>query len=362
MNKKIIITGGHATPALALLPLLKKKGWEIFWVGETKAVRGNSAKTLEAKTIPELGIQFFSVASAKLHRRFVFRSFLSFWKIGIGVLQSLWLLIKIKPSVVLGFGSYVSIPVIFAAWLLRVPIVLHEQTAASGLANRILGRFANFVAISFQTGKNYFPEGKTVLAGNLVRKEIFDIRKGKNKTPIIYITGGSRGSKAINEAVFEIIPELLSIARVYHQTGQVDFETAQEAKKKLRPKLSGRYATSEMYSLKEVESLYSRADLVISRSGANTVSELAVTGTPAILIPIPWSESNEQRRNAELLEKQGCGEILDQEKLNGKTLLAAVKKILSNLEKYRYNAKEARKLVPEDAPQKLLFLLEKARK
>lgn len=362
MKKKIIITGGHATPALALLPLLKKEDWKIFWIGETKAVQGNSAKTLEAKTIPELGIQFFSVASAKLHRRFVFQSFLSSWKVGVGVLQSLWLLLKIKPSVVLGFGSYVSVPVVFAAWVLRVPIVLHEQTAASGLANRILSRFASFIAISFETSKNYFPKGKAVLTGNLVRKEFFNIRKNKDKTPTIYITGGSRGSKAINEAVFEIIPELLSIAKIYHQTGQVDFETAQEVKEKLRTNLRERYVISEMYSLKEVESLYSRADLAISRSGANTVSELAVVGTPAILIPIPWSESNEQRKNAELLEKEGCAEILDQGKLNGKTLLAVIEKILNRLEEYGSRAKGARKLVPEDAPQKLLLLLEKAKK
>lgn len=361
-EKKIVITGGHAAPGLALLEELKKSGWRAIWFGETKAMEG--AGTLEVQTIPRLGVPFYKIESAKIHRKFPLRSFLSFWKVAAGFFESLTLLIRIRPNIVLSFGSYVSIPVALAAWVLRIPVIVHEQTASSGLANRLVARIAKKIAISFETSRRDFPERKTVFTGNLVRSAFFKIGKKKrgrvNPLPVIYITGGSRGSRIINDAVLGVLPKLLSMAKIYHQTGQIDFEKIQNVRQSLPEHLRERYKISGLYSPDDVEEIYEEADIVIARAGANTVSELAVTGTPAILIPIPWSESNEQEKNAELLAETGLAVVLDQEKLNGRTLIVEIKKILKNLEKIKKSVAGARALVPENAPSRLMALIDHA--
>lgn len=363
--KKIFVTGGHATPALAIADILRRKGWQVYWLGEKFALEGERAQTLEHQTIPGLGIPFYHITSAKLHRRFVLRSLFSLWKLGIGFFQSFVLLVRFKPQVVLSFGSYVSLPVALAAWSLRVPIVLHEQTSASGLANRIISRFAKRVALSFPESLPYFPKEKTVITGNIVRESIFKIgqerlTRKRNPTPVLYITGGSRGSQLINEQVMAVLSKLLSRFKIYHQTGWIDFKKIESVKDRLPQGLRKNYNITPLYSPGEVEEIYKEADLVISRAGANTISELAVCAIPAILIPIPWSAGNEQEKNAGLLVKRGLGILLPQKKLNESTLLKAVEKAWKNIDKFEANAKKAKELVPKDAAQKLFSLIEKS--
>lgn len=363
--KKIVITGGHATPALAIIDILRKKGWRIYWLGEKFALEGERVQTLEHKTLPSLGIPFYHITSAKLHRKFILRSFFSLWKLGIGFFQSFALLMRFKPQVVLSFGSYVSVPVAIAAWVLRVPIILHEQTSASGLANRIISRFAKKVALSFPESLQYFPKDKTAITGNIVRESIFEIgqerlTRKRSVTPVLYITGGSRGSQLINEQVISTLPELLSRFKVYHQTGLIDFEKIKEVKGELPQNLQKNYNISPLYPPRDVEKIYKEADLVISRSGANTISELAICGIPAILIPIPWSEGNEQEKNARLLVKRGLGILLPQKRLNKSAFFATIEKAWRGIDKLEANAKKAKELVPKDAAQKLFSLIEKS--
>lgn len=365
-KKRIIITGGHVTPALAFLEVIDRKSWDIYWIGEEKAVFGTEVKTLEYQIIPELGIPFYKITSAKLERRFILRSIFSSWKILAGFFQGFFILLKIKPDVLLSFGSYVSVPVALAAWILRIPIVIHEQTAGSGLANRIIAVLARFAAISFEGSREYFPENKIVFTGNLIRKKFFEIgRKKKNaalsaKKPVIYITGGSRGSQTVNSAVLGILPRLLNIARVYHQTGWIDFQKMKGAAQKLPKDLRGNYEIKATYSPLEVERIYSLADIVVSRSGANTVSELAAVGTPSILIPIPWSQSDEQEKNAALLQKLGAARLLRQEDLTPDKLFSSIEELVKNYDKYKKGAAKARKFVFENASAKLLEVVRKA--
>lgn len=363
--KKIFVTGGHPTPALAIADILKRRGWQIYWLGEKFALEGERVGTLEHKIIPGLGIPFYHITSAKLHRRFVLRSLFSLWKLGIGFFQSFVLLVRFKPQVVLSFGSYVSLPVAFAAWVLRVPIVLHEQTSASGLANRIISRFAKKVALSFPESLQYFPKNKIVITGNIVRESIFKIgqerlTRKRNLIPVLYITGGGRGAQVINEQVIAVLSKLLSRFKIYHQTGWIDSEKIERVKDRLPQNLQKNYNIAPLYSSGEVEKIYKEADLVISRAGANTISELAVCAIPAILIPIPWSEGNEQEKNARLLVERGLGILLPQKKLNKSTLWAALEKAWNNIDKLEANAKKAKELVPKDAAQKLFSLIEKS--
>src|SRR3989344_1590368 len=163
MSKRIVITGGHFTPGLAVVEELKKRGWEIYWIGEKKAVEGKRFISLEAAILPNLDIPFYPIVAAKLHRRFSLSHALNLWKLPVSFLQSLYLLLKIKPIAVLSFGSYVSVPVAWTAWMLGIPVVIHEQTAVSGLANRLVSRVASKIAISFPQAAGSFPIDKVVV-------------------------------------------------------------------------------------------------------------------------------------------------------------------------------------------------------
>lgn len=364
MGKSIIITGGHFTPGLAIIPELKKTGWDVFWLGENKAMGGSWVQTLEALSLPGLGIPFYPIRAAKLARGSHLTSVLNLWKLPVGFIQSLWLLAKLKPQVLLSFGSYVSIPPAIACWLAGIPIVIHEQTSASGLANRIVAKLADKVFISYPSSMPSFPEGKTRIIGNLVRSDIFSLAKkrtkrGKNKIPVLYITGGSRGSQVINSAVFEILHKLTANHKVFHQTGALDYTKAEKVRSRLAKAQQGNYEIAETYRPEEVEGLFLEADFVLSRAGANTVSEIAALGIPAILIPLPNTESDEQAKNAEMLENAGIAKILPQKILSGKTLLATIHEVQKNLGSMQKKAKVAQKLVPEGAAKRLADEIEK---
>lgn len=363
--KKIVITGGHFTPGLAVLDSLRSRGWEIHWVGESRALEGEAPRTLEYQILPRLDVPFWSLKTVKFNRKYPFATLFNLWRLPFGFLQSLSILSRIKPSVVLSFGSYVSLPVCLAGRFLGIPIVVHEQTAASGLANRIVAKFAQKVAISYPSSSLDFPVEKTVLTGNPVRSNIHKIRGSRRKKrigrpPVLYITGGSRGSQIINHAVIEALPEILKITKVYHQTGTLDLEKMQKVRNRIHPSLAENYNVSAHFTPEEVEEIYTKSDLVISRAGANTVSELAAVGLPAILIPIPWVESDEQNKNAKILVQAGMAVILPQDGLSGGELLGTVRDMLKRLRKFRQNAIFIRKqsLVPKDAAQRLVSLVE----
>ncbi|MDO8503155.1 MAG: UDP-N-acetylglucosamine--N-acetylmuramyl-(pentapeptide) pyrophosphoryl-undecaprenol N-acetylglucosamine transferase [bacterium] len=362
-GKRIVITGGHLTPAFAVLELLKAKGWKIYWFGEKKAVSGEKVKTLEYKVIPEHGIPFYSITSAKLRRSAKLKSLLFLWKIPFGFFQSLSLLVGIKPDVLLSFGGYLSVPVVLAAWILRTPVILHEQTASPGLANKLVARFATKVAISFPGTQTAFPKSKVVLTGNPIRKSIFRIanarrEKGLGNPPVLYITGGSRGSRIINQAVLSILPELLGEFMVYHQTGDLDFPNFLAVHNKLPEKMREWYDVSANYSFIQVEEIFNRVDFAVSRAGANSVLEFATLGVPAVLIPLPHAGSHEQEANAKALAGYGLAIVLPQDKLSGALLLAKLREILEKIDEIKKYGKSARLLVKTDAAERILTLIE----
>lgn len=338
--KKIILTGagGHFATAQGVVEELKKKNWEIYWVGAERPF--------------ETDVPFFAIKTGKLQRGRPLETFFSLLKLPVGFLQSLLVVLRIRPNVVLSFGSYASIPVSFTCWVVGIPVVVHEQTTTSGFANRLLSAVAKKVAISYPESRKDFPRDKVVLTGNPVRKGIFEAaKKRKGGKTVIYITGGSRGSQIINKVVFKALPQLLKLGKVYHQTGPLDFPTAE----KLRRKYAG-YIPGPNFLPEEVEKIYREATLVISRAGANTVSELEILGIPAILIPIPWAEKDEQRKNTQILVRQGTGLVLEQEELSEKALLKTVKEILQNLQ--RFKRKGEALLAREDAARKLVKLVD----
>lgn len=363
MSKKIVITGGHLAPAMAVIEELRKRGgWEIYYLGRKYAMEGEKILSEESKIIPNLGVKFIPVAAGRLQRRFTSWTIPSLLRVPVGFFQSLIFLWRIKPKVICSFGGYVSVPVVVAGWLLRIPILTHEQTVVFGLASKMNSFFANKVAVSFPQSLSYFPKDKVILTGNPLRKEIFEIIKPSwfpvdqsSSYPIIYITGGNQGSHVINMAVVEILPKLLEKYIVIHQTGEKDYQ-------QMANKSQERYLVVPYVGPEEIGWVLNKASLIVSRAGANTVCEIAALGKPALFIPIPWSYQDEQTKNAQMLVESGIAEILPQSELSGASLFAKISKMAGNLDNYQRNVAQAKKLVELDAAQKIveqIYVLEK---
>lgn len=369
MKKKIVITGGHLTPALAVIEKLRQRGWEIIFIGRKYAVEGEKTPAIEVQIVPKLGIPFLPLTTGRIQRKFTRWTIPSLLKIPFGFLQAFFYLLCLKPNVVLSFGGYLSVPVVFSAWILRIPIITHEQTTVKGLATKFNSIFAQKIAVSWEKSLREFPKNKVVLTGNPIRKETFKINEKfwqelnfRKNYPLIFITGGNQGSHTINMAVRKVIPQLVKFTNVFHQCGYLqsfgDFKKLTRVKKSLPTRLRGAYEVRKYLGPQEMGTLLNKATLVVSRAGANTVCELAALGKPCILIPFPWLYQDEQTKNAQILAEAGIAEILPQEKLFGKKLLNLIQKMLNNISYYQKNGVKAKKLILKNAQKKIVDLVE----
>lgn len=355
---KILFTGGHHDPALAVMEELKKRGnFRLYWIGHRFSLRGEKTESVEFRTIAKQGIPFYDLQTGK-----IYKTGLGEWlKVPLGFLQSLFILSKIRPRLVVSFGGYLAAPVVLAAFLLGIPAVTHEQTVVFGWANRFISLFAKKVFVSWKSSLVYFPRRKSVLTGNPIRKAVFEEKttrfRFRNPLPVIYVTGGKQGSHVINEAVRSALSKFLDKYNLIHQTGSSeifqDYSKLTLLKSQLPRNLKERYIVQEYFGLEEIGSAYAAAALVVGRAGANTVTELAALGKPAILIPIPWVSRREQFRNAQILAENGAALVLAEEELSARSLLAAIDAMLKNLPKYRKAAAKLPHLVDRQASAKI---------
>lgn len=369
-TKKIIITGGHLTPALAVMEKLQLEEWQILLVGRKHSLEGDPALSIEYKIITAKGLKFLAITTGRLQRSFTRYTLFSLAKVPLGFFQSLYYLLKFKPDIILSFGSYVALPVVLAGWVLKIPVITHEQSVVPGLATKIISKFARKICVSWPETIQFFPKEKVILTGNPIREEIFDINSrnlGRSipgigrldkKLPLIYITGGNLGSHVINEVINQILPKLLDRYLVIHQCGNSqaynDFEKLRTRNLELKTELRNRYVLTKYVESHDIGWVLNNADFVISRAGANIVTELAALGKPSILIPLPWAGQQEQRANARLLEKAGTAIILPQEKLTGENLYQCIESLRQNLGRYEKNSQEAQKLVNRKAADKVV--------
>lgn len=356
---KVVIVGGHFSPALSVIQNLVND--EVYYFGRKHVFEGDKAISFEYQEITKMGIPFFPLKTARLQRKFSRYTLPSFGKLPVGFIQSFLLLKKIKPDVVVSFGGYLSIPVGFAAYALKIPLVIHEQTFDAGFANKVLSRFAKKICISWETSEKYFPKEKIVLTGNPIRKEILDkleVYKKNEKFPLIYITGGSSGSHIINSVVAKTIDKLYKKYVVFHQTGDSqkykDYDQLLKIKENLSKEHKENYLLEKFLSPKDSAVLIKSADLVIGRSGVNTVTELIYLKKPAILIPITYSQKNEQLKNAEFMKDFGLAEIIDEKLLNEKVFLEKIEHIFDNIKNYRTE----KDILFENSAQKIVKVLE----
>lgn len=340
-NKVLLITGGgsggHLNAAIAVIKELFESGRinkeQILFVGGERGMIGDSEKSIESRKIPELSIDFVSIRSGKLHRKFNFTTLkLLFGVIG-GFIDSWKLFRKYKGSVVFSTGGYVTVPVVIVARIFRRKIFIHEQTVVSGLANRIAAKFSQKVFVSFPSSLSDFPKSKVELTGAPLQESRFteSIPAGlpnnyseflhnckKSSKPFIFITGGGLGSHVINKWVLDNIGDLARDFIVLLQTGSnkihndsTRFNSILLEHKEIRDS----FFVIEWYG-EEIGFILANVDLVLARPGANTVLELLATERRAVFIPIPWSSGNEQQKNAEYFLKLQSGAIVDQDKIN----------------------------------------------
>ncbi len=316
----------------------------------------------------DLSVPYAAVATGKLRRYFSWRTPLDLARIPLGVLQAAWHVARFRPAVIFSTGGYVCVPPVIAGRLLGVPAITHEQTARSGLANRIAARFARVVAISYAESAAEFPPGRTVLTGNPLRAELLsgNALRGAQAwgfdaaLPVVYITGGALGAHAINLAVAAALPHLSAVAQIVHQVGEgpdgsgADLRSAQV--QAADPSVLARYRPVAAVGL-ELADLYALAQLIVGRAGAGTVNELAALGKPAVLIPLPGAAADEQTANAQRLAAVGAAVVLPQADLTPTRLVGLVTNLLADPERLATMAQRGPALAHPDAAERLVDLI-----
>lgn len=363
--------GGHFAAALAVIQQLPKDV-EILVVGREYAFEADKTKSFEYLTCKKLSIPFAAVTTGRLQRKLSSQTLISFTKIPVGYLQSLQIIKTFKPEVVLSFGGYVSLPVCVAARSIKIPVIVHEQTLGAGLSNRIVGKFAKKVCISWEQSKKFFPADKVVLTGNPIKRVILnetknpDLNKILRLAPqddrkIIYITGGSGGAHAINLLIEGALEKLLEKYILIHQIGDAqefgDFDRLEKKKENLKENLKNRYLITKFVDPHEVFGVLEKSELVISRSGINTVTEVLSLGKPALFIPLPYGQRNEQLSNALFVKQLGLAEVVEQKDVTSDSLVTLIDMMIENIGDYKKNSEAAKKLIHQDAAEKIIALL-----
>lgn len=322
----IVLTGAHLTPALAVAKVFAAQNWQIYYFGRDR----------DKNHLQGTGINFHQIDAGKFSRHQPLSLLWLFLKLPLATIKSIKLLKAAKPKAVLSFGGHNALPVCLAAWLLRLPLIIHEQTFVIGFTNRLTALFADKVAISWPNTRGFSQSAKLVLTGNPIRQSLINLTRRPNPvSPILYITGGHQGSAVINQAVTAILPELLSRFKIYHQFGlnqnQVTWEKQRQFKKKLPKKLQAKYQLKRWFKETELADILATCQMVIGRAGANTATELALLQIPSLLIPLPIARSQEQLLNAQFLQSLGLSIILPQTELSSSTLKSQINKALKTL-------------------------------
>lgn len=368
---KIIIVaggGGHFSPALGVIEKLPKD-WEVLIIGRKYTFEKDHTESLEYITAKKLGIPFAPLSTGRLQRKVSIESIYSLCKIPVGFMSALSIIQRYKPDIILSFGGYVAVPVTFAARMLGVPLVLHEQTMQAGLANKIASKFADKICISFATSKDFFPIEKIVLTGNPMRQELTKstkVQKIKRSVPSIYITGGSSGAHGINVLIEGCIAQLVSSYTVFHQTGDAkyydDYTRLAQLRDTLPPDLINRYSLVKYVEIAKLKDVYNEADLIVSRAGINTIMEILYFGKPCVLIPLPWGQKDEQKTNAQFVKTVGLAEVEDQASLTPSGLVSLIEKMFDNIAVYKSKAVNAGQYIYPNAASLIIEVVKDVQK
>lgn len=351
---RILISGGHITPALATIEYLQEEYPEIklYFVGRAFTQEKERQPAKEHELMNKLSVPFYDVTAAKFHRAHWWRNPEELLRLVPSLFQAYQIITKNDIDLFLSFGGYLAVPFALVAKLLGKRVVTHEQTKTTGLANQLIGLMADKVAISDETSRRHFPRHKVILTGNPIRRSLLEKVRSKpawipeSKKPILYITGGSQGSQTINNTVSHILNDLTAKFLVIHQCGQSQhhryLSQLQELAEKLPENQQENYVIREWVEEKEVSWILQNTALAISRSGANTTLEISIQAVPAIFIPLPFSHNNEQYKNAQQLVEAGAALLLEQKDLTDESLWNAVQEASAQRAHMRRRAEKLR--------------------
>ncbi len=351
-------TGGHLYPGIAVAQRLRQRqsDCEILFVGTRRGI--------EQRALPPLGFAFQPITARALPRRLSLAILRTLWSQAVGLVSALLVCLRFRPDVVIGTGAYASAPVVLAGKVMRRPTLLLEQNRVPGRTNRLLSRFADEVHLSFSESRRYFSRKDNLkLSGNPVREGI--VRRDRvpaaqkfglalDKTTL-FVFGGSRGARRLNQAVVDALPLLEKIRRLQLilQTGEEDhaWVEAEVAKSRIR-------AVVAPY-LDDIAEAYCLADLVLCRAGATTVAEITACGLAAILVPYPHAADDHQSMNAEKLVQVGAAEMIKDEELTGKRLARIVRRLVMSEHQLRRMAVRARLMARPDAAERVAAAIER---
>jgi len=346
-------TGGHIYPGIAVAKEILRRDQEsqVRFVG--------TARGLENKLVPQAGFELSIIDSAGLKNVGATARLRGLLVLPQSLLGARNAIGDFRPDIVIGAGGYVSGPVVLTAALLRLPTLVMESNALPGWTNRVLARFVDKAAVSFEAALPFF-RGKAVVTGNPVRAEFFEIpnRRRRPGEFSILVFGGAQGAHAINEAMVAALPLLDSLKdglRVTHQTGEADFDrvTSAYADAGWTERASVRKYIDNMIAA------FSDADLVICRAGATTTAELIAAGKASVMIPFPLAADDHQRKNAEALASAGAGRMILQQELSGKRLAEEILGLAQEPERITAMEEAARKLSRGNAAAAVVALIEK---
>jgi UDP-N-acetylglucosamine--N-acetylmuramyl-(pentapeptide) pyrophosphoryl-undecaprenol N-acetylglucosamine transferase len=338
VRRRLVLTGGgtagHVMPHIAILPTLREHQWDILYIG---------SDGIEKQIATKAGIPFKAIWTGKLRRYWSWKNFTDIFRIVGGIFQAVAILARFRPQVVFSKGGFVSVPVSFAAWLLRIPVVSHESDITPGLANRIIARFARFILFAFPETAKYVPKERSLLVGLPIRSELLrGVRSRASQLTgfaedvrfsHVLVMGGSQGAQPINDALESELPELVKRHQLIHITGKgkgISFSHPN-------------YFAIEFVA-DELADFLAWSDMVISRAGANSVFEIIAAEKPVVLIPLSKGSRGDQLANANNLEKLGCAVVRLENQLTDNSLLST----LSELEKSRMAMVDAQKKFKED--------------
>jgi UDP-N-acetylglucosamine--N-acetylmuramyl-(pentapeptide) pyrophosphoryl-undecaprenol N-acetylglucosamine transferase len=352
MPKKFIFagggTGGHIYPAIAIASALKRHfiGASIIFVGTDRG--------LEKDLVPKAGFQLKKIRVKGFERKISLDTIVSIKEMFLGAFDSIKIIKNESPDLVVGTGGYVAGPVILFAALFGIPSIIHEQNVKPGMTNRILSHFVDRVAISFPDSKKYFPSTKTVLTGNPVRREICTgdrltaVKKfGLDPNlPTVLCFGGSQGAARINDAMLYVIEQAAKTKKfqIIHVTGQKHYDKYRQLLENKGISLNNLGHIKIRPYIYEMKDAYAACDLVISRAGAISISEITLCGKPSILIPLPNAADNHQDFNARYIKENSAGIVIKDKFLTGKVLLSEIEHIILNRERLESMAQASKRL------------------
>jgi len=345
-------TGGHVFPAISIANALRKKdpSLHILFVG--------ALGRLEMEKVPEAGYRIIGLPVSGLQRRLTWKNIVFLWNLLRSTVISRKIIKTFKPDVAVGVGGYASGPILRAAARKKVPVVLQEQNSYAGLTNRLLSKFASTICVAYDGMDRYFPADKIILTGNPVRQQLFGDEQNRNRhfehfqlkgdKPLVLVIGGSLGARTLNTAMLGGLEKLeRSGMQVLWQTGKYYYQEADEVLK------TGTYKNIKALPfISRMEHAYGSADLIVSRAGAGTISELCLVGKPVILVPSPNVAEDHQTKNAmALTDKDAAVMIRDNEA--GEKLVDAIIQLMDDPEKRKILAEGIKALAIGDSADRI---------